>query len=163
MLVRTLAAGVPAEFEAWRALIAVLAAVTMTNLATLRQTNLKRLRAYSSIAQVGYLLMGVAALGSDELERYAGLGRAMPGAALALAISVLALAGFPPMGSYVGKAMLFAAAMRRDDEERTAPGRRVPPATTLAVSIAGLATLLAGVIPQPLLTLARHASRILDR
>jgi len=45
-------------------LLAILAAVTMTlgNLSALRQTNLKRLLAYSSIAHAGYALMGVAAM-----------------------------------------------------------------------------------------------------
>jgi NADH-quinone oxidoreductase subunit N len=45
-------------------LLAILAAVTMTlgNLSALRQTNLKRLLAYSSIAHAGYALMGVAVM-----------------------------------------------------------------------------------------------------
>jgi NADH-quinone oxidoreductase subunit N len=45
-------------------LFAISAAATMTygNLAALRQSNLKRLLAYSSIAHVGYLFMGVVAL-----------------------------------------------------------------------------------------------------
>ena len=44
----------------WPLLVAVIAAVTMTygNLVALRQTNVKRMLAYSSIAHVGYLLMG---------------------------------------------------------------------------------------------------------
>jgi NADH-quinone oxidoreductase subunit N len=47
----------------WPAVVGVIAAVTMTlgNLAALSQTNLKRLLAYSSIAQAGYTLMGLAA------------------------------------------------------------------------------------------------------
>ncbi|HRY30555.1 MAG TPA: NADH-quinone oxidoreductase subunit N [Elusimicrobiota bacterium] len=46
-------------------LLAVLAAVTMTvgNLAALRQSNVKRLLAYSSIAQMGYVLVGFVAAG----------------------------------------------------------------------------------------------------
>lgn len=46
-------------------LMAVLAAVTMTfgNLAALRQTSLKRLLAYSSIAHAGYVLVGLAVMG----------------------------------------------------------------------------------------------------
>lgn len=48
------------------ALLAVLSAVTMTvgNLAALRQTNAKRLLAYSSVAQMGYVMMGIVAGGS---------------------------------------------------------------------------------------------------
>lgn len=47
----------------WPQLIALIAAVTMTlgNLAALWQENVKRMLAYSSIAHVGYLLMGLAA------------------------------------------------------------------------------------------------------
>jgi NADH-quinone oxidoreductase subunit N len=45
-------------------LFAVLSAVTMTygNITAMKQSNLKRLLAYSSIAHAGYMLMGVAAL-----------------------------------------------------------------------------------------------------
>ncbi|MGQ9598435.1 MAG: NADH-quinone oxidoreductase subunit N [Anaerolineae bacterium] len=47
----------------WTWVLAVLAALTMTvgNLAALRQTNLKRMLAYSSIAHAGYILVGLAA------------------------------------------------------------------------------------------------------
>ncbi len=49
----------------WGAILAVLAALGMTvgNLSALRQENIKRLFGYSSIAQAGYLLVGVAAMG----------------------------------------------------------------------------------------------------
>jgi NADH-quinone oxidoreductase subunit N len=45
-------------------LIAILAAITMTlgNLSALRQSSLKRMLAYSSIAHAGYVLMGLAAM-----------------------------------------------------------------------------------------------------
>lgn len=48
----------------WHLIVAVIAAVTMTlgNLSALAQNNIKRLLAYSSIGQVGYLLVGIAAL-----------------------------------------------------------------------------------------------------
>ena len=48
----------------WQLVLVVMAALTMTlgNLVALAQSNVKRLLAYSSIAHVGYLLMGVAAL-----------------------------------------------------------------------------------------------------
>ncbi len=48
----------------WQIVLVVMAALTMTlgNLVALAQSNVKRLLAYSSIAHVGYLLMGVAAL-----------------------------------------------------------------------------------------------------
>jgi NADH-quinone oxidoreductase subunit N len=49
----------------WAGILAVLAAVTMTigNIAALRQENVKRMLAYSSIAHAGYIMVGVVALG----------------------------------------------------------------------------------------------------
>ncbi|HXG36053.1 MAG TPA: NADH-quinone oxidoreductase subunit N [Dehalococcoidia bacterium] len=54
----------------WRLLLAGLAATTMLfgNLVALQQRNIKRLLAYSSIGQVGYLLAGIAALSTDPGE-----------------------------------------------------------------------------------------------
>lgn len=68
-LARVLSLALPDDTTSWSITIAVIAAATMTlgNLAALRQRNVVRLLAYSSIAQSGYLLMGVAALpGSDQ-------------------------------------------------------------------------------------------------
>ncbi|MDQ3320790.1 MAG: NADH-quinone oxidoreductase subunit N [Actinomycetota bacterium] len=68
-LARVLPAALPDDAAGWSVAIAAIAAATMTlgNLAALRQRNVVRLLAYSSIAQSGYLLMGVAALpGSDQ-------------------------------------------------------------------------------------------------
>src|SRR5476651_633233 len=63
MLLRIFLEGLPAMSADWRLLFEVLAIVTMTvgNLAALTQTNIKRMLAYSSIAQAGYLLIGVVA------------------------------------------------------------------------------------------------------
>ncbi|MBK6900404.1 MAG: NADH-quinone oxidoreductase subunit N [bacterium] len=54
----------------WRLLIAVLSVATMTyaNLVAVRQTNVKRLLAYSSIAHAGYLLMGFLMLTAAGLQ-----------------------------------------------------------------------------------------------
>ncbi len=51
--------------EQWVGFVAILAAVTMVlgNLVALQQRNFKRMLAYSSIAQAGYLLIGVSAIG----------------------------------------------------------------------------------------------------
>jgi NADH-quinone oxidoreductase subunit N len=53
----------------WSLLVAVIAAVTMTlgNLAAFFQDDVRRLLAYSTISQVGYLLMAVAAAGQAGL------------------------------------------------------------------------------------------------
>lgn len=52
----------------WRWLVAVVAALTMIfgNLVAIQQTNFRRLIAYSSIGQVGYMLVPVAALGYGD-------------------------------------------------------------------------------------------------
>ena len=64
VLIRFLATGLTPSLLDWMPLIVVLSALTMTagNLIALVQTNIKRMLAYSSIAQAGYLLIGVAAI-----------------------------------------------------------------------------------------------------
>ena len=51
----------------WRYFIAAIAVLTMVlgNLVAIQQHNIKRLLAYSSIGQVGYMLIGIAALSPD--------------------------------------------------------------------------------------------------
>ncbi len=77
VLARTLLVGLPGDLGRWSLWVAGLAALSMTvgNLLALRQTSAKRLLAYSSIAQAGYLLVGVAsaargALGMQALLVY---------------------------------------------------------------------------------------------
>ncbi len=64
LILRLFAEAFMPSIEQWQIIVAILAAVTMTvgNLVALAQHNIKRLLAYSSVAQVGYLLMGIAAL-----------------------------------------------------------------------------------------------------
>jgi proton-translocating NADH-quinone oxidoreductase chain N len=59
----------------WTALLTAVAMVTMTvgNLSALRQTNMKRLLAYSSIAQAGYILIGVAAVIANPNATFTGI------------------------------------------------------------------------------------------
>ncbi len=54
----------------WQLIIVIMAAMTMVlgNLVALAQHNIKRMLAYSSIGQVGYLLMGVAALAAVDSD-----------------------------------------------------------------------------------------------
>jgi NADH-quinone oxidoreductase subunit N len=61
VMVRVFLAGLPGLWEHWTMLVALLAAVTMVvgNLVAIPQTNIKRMLAYSSIAQAGYLLVGL--------------------------------------------------------------------------------------------------------
>ncbi len=60
----------------WSAIFAVLAALSMTvgNLVAIRQENIKRLLAYSTVAHAGYLMAGVAAIAArtPEVEAVTG-------------------------------------------------------------------------------------------
>ena len=47
--------------------------MTLGNLTALRQTNIKRMLAYSSIAQAGYMLIGVAAVLADPGRTFTGI------------------------------------------------------------------------------------------
>ncbi|MFT3893968.1 MAG: NADH-quinone oxidoreductase subunit N [Anaerolineales bacterium] len=64
VLVRLFFVAFPDFASSWTAVLAVISAVTMTvgNLLTLQQTNIKRLLAYSSVAHAGYTLIGAVAL-----------------------------------------------------------------------------------------------------
>ena len=61
VLVRLLGVVFPEIFYQWASILAVLAAITMTlgNFVALKQTNIKRMLAYSSIAHAGYAMIGV--------------------------------------------------------------------------------------------------------
>jgi NADH-quinone oxidoreductase subunit N len=65
-LIRVLVVAVRAAAADWTALLWALAAVTMTvgNVVAIAQSNLKRMLAYSSIAHVGYMLVGLVAGGT---------------------------------------------------------------------------------------------------
>ncbi|HZJ85072.1 MAG TPA: NADH-quinone oxidoreductase subunit N [Syntrophomonadaceae bacterium] len=62
-LLRVFVIGLPMASFDWNFILAILAAITMIagNLMALRQSNVKRLLAYSSIAQAGYILVGLIA------------------------------------------------------------------------------------------------------
>lgn len=59
----------------WITLLVAVSVLTMTlgNLTALRQTNIKRLLAYSSIAQAGYILIGVAAVAATPGLTFNGI------------------------------------------------------------------------------------------
>ena len=128
----------------WQWAIAAVAVLTMTYgyLAALVQSNLVRLLAYSSVAQSGYFLLGVVAVGQSalaakslivfgaayaamnigaftvlllagrELEAIRGLARRAPVLAVAMVVFLLSLAGIPPLFGFFGKALLFGAALQ---------------------------------------------------
>lgn len=127
----------------WPLALALISAATMTYgyLAALVQTNLVRLIAYSSVAQSGYILMGVVALGVSpvatpailvfaaayvamnlgafaivmvagrSLENLQGFGRTRPWLGGAMVVFLLSLTGIPPLFGFVGKLYLFMAAI----------------------------------------------------
>ena len=136
----------------WTMTLAIIAIITMTlgNFGALVQKSVPRILAYSSIAQAGYIMIGLAlAPYSDQaltgslfhimnhavmksaafiaaaavaigiagysLEKYRGLGRRMPITAIALSISLLALAGVPPLNGFWSKLVLFGSAINTGD------------------------------------------------
>src|ERR687892_733826 len=108
-IARVLSLALPGDTAGWSTAIAVLAAATMTlgNVAALPQRNAVRLLAYSSIAQSGYLLMGVAALESSDqglpaLVYYALAYAAMNLAAFAVVLAVQRERGSVDLDAYRG-------------------------------------------------------------
>jgi len=70
MIVRVFSEGLPHLAPEWQTLLAFVAATSMVvgNLMAIVQTSLKRLLAYSGVAQAGYILIGVIAGGPSGLE-----------------------------------------------------------------------------------------------
>jgi NADH-quinone oxidoreductase subunit N len=69
MIIRVFAGGLPHLAPEWQALLAFVAATSMVvgNLMAIAQSSLKRLLAYSGVAQAGYVLIGVIAGGQNGL------------------------------------------------------------------------------------------------
>ncbi len=130
-------------------MIGLIAAATMIigNVMALRQTNVKRLFAYSSVAQAGYILVPLAALsqafyatqghlldtmlfyliaylfmnlgafaimqmvtqqtGSENIKAFAGLYHRSPVKAWLMTLFLIALAGLPLTGGFMGKLLIF--------------------------------------------------------
>jgi NAD(P)H-quinone oxidoreductase subunit 2 len=76
LLVRVLTSALLPIAPRWGVYIAVASALTMTigNVSALGQTSLKRLLGYSSIAQAGYLMLGLVALSAGGPAATLGLG-----------------------------------------------------------------------------------------
>ncbi len=70
VMIRVLSVGFPWLAWKWKPLFALLSILTMTigNVTAISQNNIKRLLAYSSIAQAGYILMGIAAANETGLK-----------------------------------------------------------------------------------------------
>ncbi len=84
----------------WASPLVVLAAITMTvgNLAALRQANIKRMLAYSSISHAGVVIVGVVAAGLSAADSSAG--DAVAAEASAAVLYYLAAYGVTTMGAF---------------------------------------------------------------
>jgi NADH-quinone oxidoreductase subunit N len=146
--IRVIVIGMFALGLEWSVVLAILAIITMTvgNFGALLQKSVPRIMAYSSMAQAGYIMIGLAlapyassaldgslfhilnhavmksasflaiaavaiALASYSLEKYTGLAKRMPITAIALSISLLALAGVPPLNGFWSKLVIFQSAI----------------------------------------------------
>lgn len=144
LLVRLLGSVVPDLALRWETLLMVVAGLSILygSLCAIPQRGLKRLMGYSSIANGGFVLVGVAALskagaaavlfylagylfavltaflvvgvvtqrlGSDDFGALAGLHQRSPFLAAALALSMVSLAGVPPLAGFFGKFVVLRA------------------------------------------------------
>ncbi len=208
----------------WRPAMWAVAILTMLvgSIIAITQTDMKRLLAYSSIAQAGYILTGVIAANTAGLSgslfylaaygfatiggfaivtlvrdrggeaahmsSWAGLGQRSPLVAGTFALFLIAYAGIPLTSGFTGKFAVFRAAVQGGAlplvivgvissailafpyvrvivlmffSEPKAEGPVVvrPSAyTAAAVAIGAAVTVVLGMIPQPLLSLANHAA-----
>jgi NADH-quinone oxidoreductase subunit N len=129
--------------EVWVNTLIFIAVATMAigNILALRQDNLKRLLAYSSIAHVGYMMLGLLAPSQEGLSAivlymliyafmnigafavvlsiqegeginaYRGLASTNPFMALCMLILLFSLAGIPPFAGFIAKFRVFMAAI----------------------------------------------------
>ncbi|RJE49311.1 MULTISPECIES: NADH-quinone oxidoreductase subunit N [unclassified Dehalobacter] len=72
-LARILIEALPSYSGQWTYILAIMAAMTMVigNIAAIPQTNIKRMLAYSSIAQAGYIITGIIAMSSAGIKAVA--------------------------------------------------------------------------------------------
>lgn len=118
--------------------LAILGVISITwgNISALKQKNAARMMGYSSIAQVGLLVVAISFIGNDfsiilyyfrayilmnviafaliswlgstkELSEFSSLGKRFPSIGIAAAISMLALTGLPPTAGFTGKFLIF--------------------------------------------------------
>ncbi len=147
LLIRLLMVVMPREFIVrWHLVLLIMAAITILygSLCAIPQRNLKRLLGYSSIANGGYLLLGVAVFSRDgtvgvlyylsgylftvlaafavlavairvseaeDISSLAGLGQRSPFLAATMTLSMVSLAGIPPLAGFFGKFLLLKAAI----------------------------------------------------
>lgn len=127
----------------WKLLVAVIAAATLIigNFTAVFQQSVKRMLSYSSIAQAGFMLLGVYTLNSfakqgmvlyfaaysiatigifavlaqlkdHSIEYFNGLAKSQPWVALSLLICLLSLAGIPLTAGFFGKYYMLLAVLK---------------------------------------------------
>ncbi len=127
----------------WQGLMALIAALTLIigNVTAVFQQSVKRMLSYSSIAQAGFMLLGVFALNvfakqgmilyfaaysfatiaifavlaklkDDSIDSFNGFARKQPVVALALLISFLSLAGIPLTAGFFAKYFMLLAVIK---------------------------------------------------
>ena len=136
LILMRLAMALPPSFQLLLAAVA-LTSILVGNLSALWQTNAQRMLAYSTVAQAGFMLVGVVALNETglraasfyvatflffnwtvflliewlapdgRLASFAGLGWQHKIAGVALTVAVLALVGLPPTSGFMGKLLVF--------------------------------------------------------
>ena len=153
LLLRFLFGAVPSISARWGNVLIIISAVTILygNLCAIPQRNMKRLLGYSSIAQAGYLLLGVAALTAagqaallyylagylftlaaafmviclvmrqadgEDISSLAGLNQRSPLLATSMTLSMISLAGIPPLAGFFGKFLLLKAVVEQGATNR---------------------------------------------
>ena len=130
----------------WQQMLIVISVLSMAlgNITAILQTNIKRMLAYSTIAQMGYMLLGMlagvkdgrfgmesvfaysaslyytivyvlATLGeAEKLADFRGLNRRNPWYALIMLLCMFSFAGVPPLVGFYGKLSVFQAVVNVD-------------------------------------------------
>lgn len=155
VILRFFMGGLSSLIQFWAPVFSIMAllSIIIGNLSALRQKNIKRLLAYSGIAQIGYILLGligssrdsklgitsvlfyitvyaITNLGafsvailcekyykSDNFEDFTGLNRKSQALTFIMTISLLSLAGIPPLAGFIGKFYLFMSAYNAFDHK----------------------------------------------
>jgi NADH-quinone oxidoreductase subunit N len=148
LLIRILFSAVPEVAVNWGKVLMFIAGATILygNLCAIPQRNLKRLLGYSSIAQAGYILLGISAMSAlgvsavvfylaaylftvlaafmviavvmrqvegEDISVLAGLHHRSPLLAAAMGLSMISLAGIPPLAGFFGKFLLLKAVIEQ--------------------------------------------------
>jgi NADH-quinone oxidoreductase subunit N len=126
----------PGAVDVYRPLIWVLSALTMTigNVIALRQTNIVRLLAYSSVSQGGFILMPLAVVGTGDASE----------AALKAVVTYLLVYGFMNLGAF---AVVIAVSRKTHSGEISSFGGLFAYAPGLATLMTLFLASLAGIPP----------------